>query len=128
MKLLLAMLLAVNLYAASGNPFTKFIDTSSTNLTNTFPATPQLLGPPAGKFYKVDGMNTSSYPIVVNCSEASQPSSSSLNVDDVVIPGNVGYTMTALTILPNPLLNNCWARALSGTISSGYVELVGYGY
>ena len=128
MKLLLAMLLAVNLYAASGNPFTAFKDTSSTNLTSTFPALPQLVGPATGKFYKVDVVNTSAYAMVVNCSESSQPSSSALNVDDVVIPGGMGYTLTSFNMLPAPLLNNCWIRALSGTVSSGYWEMVGYGY
>ena len=128
--LLLLLLLPLSAFAGnSGNPFTYRLNASVSNLTATFPVAPQLSGPMM-RFASVDVFNTSAGEIEVNCSSSTQPTSTpgSINSNSFSVPGNYIYFSPVDGLVPNPFGAACWIRSVSGTISSGIIEIVGWGY
>lgn len=131
MKLLSALLLFGGLAfgSTSGTPYTYRVNFASTNLTATFPAAPQLTGPTT-KLTSFDISNTSTFEIEVNCSESSQPTSTSgsINVDSIAVPGNSSYSSPINSMIPYPFGKVCWFRSVTGTANSGIFEVNGWGY
>lgn len=130
MRILLALLICIPAMATtSGNPFSYYLNTASTNLTATFPASPQLSGPTT-RFASVDVVNTTGSPVEVNCSQTTVPTSTSgaIQASSFSVPAGTGYSTPINGLLPYPMVNVCWVRSISGTISSGIVSIVGWGY
>lgn len=118
-----AMILLISLSAFSA-PYTYRVDTSSTNLAATFPTGAQLAGPSA-HIFSVDISNGSSSEIEVNCSSVTQPSVNA--VSSIYVPASSSYSSPINSLLPYPFAKVCWIRSVSGTISSGVIEIVGWG-
>lgn len=116
---------------SSTNPYTYRVDTSSTNLTTSFPTKPQIgfnIKGPANAISVIQVYNGSSSEIEVNCSSATAPSS--LSTTSVYVPGTTGYQSIAPSVsqVSYPFGNTCFLRAVSGTISSGVITLIAWGY
>lgn len=124
------MLCALSHGAASGYPVTYRLNLASTNLTATFPASPQIAMP--NKVVSIDAFSTagSTTEIEINCSEYAQPTSTSGSVqtDSVSLVGGGYYSSPVGGAVPLPFGPNCWFRSVSGTLSSGIFEVVAYGY
>lgn len=119
--------------SAPNAPFTYRLNTETTNLTATFPANPQIgvtVPGPTNKIAFIDILNNSSSEIEVNCSESTRPTSisGSANVDSVPVPGTTGYSSPQGAITLYPFGKVCWLRSVTGTISSGVVEIIAWGY
>lgn len=130
MKILLSILFSMQLFAASVPPSIAYVlDTSSTNLTTSYPNGPQLQATAiGGTFARVDIINgaSSTNPIEVNCYATSKPSNAATG--SFQVPGGVGYSSPAISQIQIPLGGSCWIRAVNGSISSGVVEIVGWQY
>jgi hypothetical protein len=115
--------------AFGSNPSTYRVDTSSSNLVATFPNSAQLSGPLTA-FSVVQVFNGSGSEIEVNCSQATKPSSNASN--SFYVPASMGFqTVSSVpsgsTAIKYPLSNVCWMRSVSGTISSGIIQIIGWG-
>ncbi len=124
------MLCALSNAASSGYPTTYRINMASTNLTGTFPDTPQISMP--NKVVSYDSFSTggSSTEIEINCSQSSTPTSTSggIEVDSVSLVGGGYYSSPVGGGISLPFGKYCWFRSVSSTISSGIFEVVVYGY
>lgn len=127
MKFIISLALFVSSLsiASTSNPYTYRLDTSSTNLVATFPLIPQLTGP-ANAIAVFQVSNGSSSEIEVNCSSSSKPGLNSSN--SVYVPGSTAYQSPITSLVVVPYVNICWMRSVSGTISSGVIEITAVGY
>lgn len=122
-------LIPLNSYALNSIPpsLAYEIDTSSTNLTANYPAGPQLQATTlGGTFSRIDIVNTSTSPIEINCYSTSKPSNGATG--SFIVPGSMAYSSPINSQIQLPLGGQCWARSVSGTISSGIFEMVGWQY
>jgi len=127
-KFLVALTIAFPIFAVnSGNPYTYRLDMSGSSLTAVFPANPQLKSP-NNVFFSIDAFNTSSAEIELNCSETVVPSSvtGSIQQHSVSIPASTGYSSSKNANITYPLGKYCWLRSVTGNITSGVVEVVGW--
>lgn len=111
---------------AMANPYTYRVDTSTSNLSSSFPTTAQVSGPPTAiVMAQVD--NSTASEIEVNCSSTSVPSSNSTN--SIYVAGNTAWeTPTGVSAIIPALAKSCWVRSISGTISSGIIRISIWGY
>ncbi len=128
MKFIISLALLIPYMSlASSNPYTFRVDTSSTNLSSSFTNAPQLLGPPTA-ISTIQVYNGSASEIEVNCSSTAKPGS--LATNSIFVPGTTGYQSIApsVSLVTVPFEKMCYIRSVSGTISSGVIELVAWGY
>lgn len=122
---LFLLFLSICSFSFGAPPWTYRVDTASANMVATFPNVPQVSGP-ANAISSFDVSNASGSEIEVNCSSATKPTA--LSTASVFVPPNTSYSSPVNTILPTPLLKVCWIRSVAGTISSGVIEVVAWGY
>lgn len=132
-KILLLLLLSLTAFA---NPWTYRVDTGSSNLgadflspvlTGVSPNTsaPLVYGPSVG-FKSIQVYNATSGEIEVNCSRGDgyHPLASTDYLDSFYVPASTGWS----TPETQPSLGRaCYVRSKSGTLSSGVIQIVGWG-
>lgn len=113
------------------NPYTFRLDTSATNLAATFTTVPQIgsptyvVGPPTA-IVMVQVNNPSTSELEVNCSAATTPSANQQG--SFYVPASTAYQTPYTSAVQLPLGKYCWVRSYTGTISTGIIEIVAWGY
>jgi hypothetical protein len=124
-SILVFSMLTAQLLAAPSGLYNYRLNTASTNLTASFPTVAQFSGPTTA-FAEVDINNGSATDIEVNCAATSVPSSNASN--SFYVPAGISYNSSTTVAVQAYMGNKCWFRSTSGTISSGVITAIGYGY
>lgn len=131
---LIVFSLSLSLFAEQQQQFTYRQDLSANIMSSTFPNKPQLTGPASGIAW-VDMWSTSASEFEINCQSSTQPLSKPGDINGGVpngpgfsLPPNGSYSPNRNTLIAKPFGNVCWIRSVTGSASSGVLELTAWGY
>ncbi len=97
----------------------------SSTISTSYQSTAQLTGP-SNKFVQVDISNPTSGTLAVNCTSLTVPAVAA--PEEMQIPPYSSFENPYPPALSIPFGNSCWVRAVSSSITSTAVSIIGWGY